>query len=231
MSDPIVEVRGLSYSYEIGPHAKGVLTDVNLTLATGELVVITGPSGSGKTTLLTLIGALRSVQTGSVTVGGRDLHGLDARGQEEVRKGIGFIFQTHNLFDSLTAEQTLHLAMELGSQPPAARGAQITGMLAELGLTERARAKPAQLSVGQRQRVAVARALFNQPRLVLADEPTASLDAETGRQVVDLLQRRARAAGGAVLIVTHDPRVIEAADRVVRLLDGKIMANNRRLAP
>lgn len=223
MSTPIVEVRGVGHTYEASPVAKPVLAGVNLAVGPGELVAITGPSGSGKTTLLTLIGALRSLQTGGIRVCGRELAGLGARAQQEVRVGIGFIFQTHNLFEALTAEETLRLTMELGTIPAGERAARAVAMLAELGLTERAHARPAEMSVGQRQRVAVARALINRPRLVLADEPTAALDAETGQQVVALLRRRAREEGGAVLIVTHDPRVLEVADRVVRLMDGRVM--------
>lgn len=222
-----VELQGVSHTYERGPDAKRVLSDVSLSFPAGELAAITGPSGSGKTTLLTLIGGLRTVQAGSVRIFDRELRGLGARALQDVRTGIGFIFQTHNLFESLTAAQTLRLALELDPRRGADGASRVTGMLAELGLTERAGAKPAQLSVGQRQRVAVARALINEPRLVLADEPTASLDAETGRHVVELLRRRARAQGGAVLIVTHDPRVLEVADRVVRLLDGRVVADER----
>ncbi|MEO1086303.1 MAG: ATP-binding cassette domain-containing protein, partial [Acidobacteriota bacterium] len=161
-----------------------VLFDVDLNIDPGELVILTGPSGSGKTTLLTLIGALRSVQRGSLTTLGRELRGLDRRDLVAVRRDLGFIFQAHNLFDSLTARQNVRLALELDDEDPRAIDRRVEEILDQVGLADRMEHKPEALSGGQRQRVAVARALARRPALVLADEPTAALDRTSGAQVM-----------------------------------------------
>jgi putative ABC transport system ATP-binding protein len=186
---------------------------------------MSGPSGSGKTTLLTLIGALRSVQQGSVQVMGRQLGGLNKQELVEVRRQIGFIFQAHNLFESLTAFQNVQLAVNLHIASRHERRQRVTDTLTRLGLGHRLHYKPQALSGGQRQRVAIARALVNRPKLILADEPTAALDKDSGREVVTLLQHLAREEGCTVLLVTHDNRILDIADRIVNLVDGRLVVD------
>jgi len=220
---PSVEVERVSHSFGTGETAKQVLFDNTLQIFPGEITIITGPSGSGKTTLLTLVGALRTVQEGRIRVVGHELSGLSLRQLEAVRADIGFIFQAHNLFDSLSALDTVLLASQLGK--PRRSAEECTGLLVELGLGERLHHKPDKLSGGQRQRVAIARALINHPRVVLADEPTAALDRESGRIVVDILKKRAAEEGTSVIIVTHDNRILNDADRIVNMVDGQIVSN------
>jgi putative ABC transport system ATP-binding protein len=213
----------LGYAFDIDTAPKGVLFDIDFALARGEFVILTGPSGAGKTTLMTLVGALRALQSGSCKVFGTELAGLSAAGQRDIRRQIGFIFQDHNLFEALTAFETLSLTMELtGIHPePEMARTRATALLAQLGMEMHLDALPRQLSIGQKQRIAIARALINNPNLILADEPTAALDTANAALVVDLLQQRA-AAGAAILMVTHDNRVFGAADRIVNMLDGRI---------
>jgi putative ABC transport system ATP-binding protein len=209
----------------MGGLKRQVLDGVDLTIGAGEVVVLTGPSGSGKTTLLTLIGALRSLQGGTLRVLGHELAGAGPAARAAVRRGIGYVFQAHNLLDALSARENVLLALELHPELDAGeRGRRADGMLAAVGLGEHAGARPAQLSGGQRQRVALARALAPGPRLVLADEPTASLDGATGRAVAELLERLSREQGTSVLLVTHDHRVLDVADRVVHLDDGRLVS-------
>src|SRR5438034_9796181 len=214
--EPAVRVAGLNHHYGQGDTRSQVLFDNHLEIAPGEIVILTGPSGSGKTTLLTLVSGLRTVQTGSVQVLGRELRGLRPAELIQSRRGIGFIFQAHNLFDSLTACQNVKMALELpGARRAGLRerpgNARATELLTALGLGHRIYYKPAQLSGGQRQRVAIARALANRPKLVMADEPTAALDEKSGRDVVNLLQQLAREEGTTSLIVTHDNRILDVA--------------------
>lgn len=222
-----VSVRELNHFYGQGELRKQVLFDNRLDLLRGEIVVMTGPSGSGKTTLLTLIGALRTVQDGQLRVLDQDLHRLSAADLVRFRQRVGFIFQTHNLFDSLTARQNVRMALELGTPDAQQANTRVDALLTELGLGHRLGYKPGQLSVGQRQRVAIARALANFPGLVLADEPTAALDKQSGRDVMNLLQRTALEQQTTVLIVTHDSRVLDAADRIVNMVDGQIISDVR----
>jgi putative ABC transport system ATP-binding protein len=219
---PIARTRHLSHWFGHGEAQKQVLFDLDLKLLPGEIILMSGPSGSGKTTLLTLIGALRSVQQGGVEVLGRELSGLSQRELVEVRRRIGFIFQGHNLFESLTAYQNVQLATNLYPYSRAERHQRITDILTRLGLEHRLHYKPQALSGGQRQRVAIARALVNRPKLILADEPTAALDKDSGREVVTLLQQLARDEGCTVLLVTHDNRIRDIADRIVNLVDGRL---------
>ena len=225
--DPIV-VDGVHHSFGTGESTKQVLTDNCLTVRRGEIVIMTGPSGSGKTTLLTLIGTLRRVQAGRLDVLGTPLGpGFNPAHIGPLRQRLGFIFQAHNLFGSLTALQNVRMALEL--QPDGQTRRQMNhrcaALLQAVGLGERIDYKPAGLSGGQRQRVAVARGLVHQPDIVLADEPTAALDAASGRQVVELFKREAETRGAAIIIVTHDQRVIDFADRIVRMEDGLIAAD------
>lgn len=222
-----VSLTGLSHFYGQGELRKQVLFDNRLDLLRGEIVVMTGPSGSGKTTLLTLIGALRTVQAGELRVLDRDLHRLTSAELVKFRQHVGFIFQTHNLFDSLSARQNVRMALELGSPDASRANERVDALLNELGLGHRLNYKPGQLSVGQRQRVAIARGLANHPGLVLADEPTAALDKQSGRDVMNLLQRTALEQQTTVLIVTHDNRVLDAADRIVNMVDGQIISDVR----
>ena len=187
---------------------------------------MTGPSGAGKTTLLTLIGALRSVHEGRIEVLGRDLSQLGGSELVEVRRDIGFIFQMHNLFDALSAYENVKMAAQLGDCRTRPRcGSAAAGILERLGLGHRIDHKPRFLSGGERQRVAIGRALVNQPRLILADEPTAALDKDSTMNVINLLKQTTVEHGAAVMMVTHDHRIIDSADRLVHMVDGRIMSD------
>jgi putative ABC transport system ATP-binding protein len=220
-----VRVERVNHVFGEGDSRNQVLFDNSISIRPGELVILTGPSGSGKTTLLTLIGALRSVQDGEISLYGKDLGGLPAAGLVEVRRGIGFIFQMHNLFESLTAYENVKMGMQVAGIAPGEMRSRGEDILKRLGLSNRIDYKPGALSGGQRQRVAIARALVHRPALVLADEPTAALDKDSGRDVVDLLKELARQHGSAILMVTHDNRVIESADRIINMVDGRIVSD------
>lgn len=221
---PTVTAQHLSYTFDVDTSPKRVLFDIEFSVDPGEFVVLTGPSGAGKTTLLTLIGALRAPRTGSLKVFDTELVGLSPRGQREIRRRTGFIFQDHNLFDALTAAQTLSLAMQVagGHVEKATARMRAAELLQTLGMAEYLDARPGTLSVGQSQRIAIARALINNPPLILADEPTAALDAENARLVIDLLKQRADAKGASILVVTHDSRTFHAATRIVEMVDGRM---------
>ena len=220
-----VRVEGLNHYYGLGDARKQVLFDNTLNISPGEIVIMTGPSGSGKTTLLTLTGTLRSVQEGSLKIMGTELLGLPTREIVELRKEIGFIFQAHNLFESLTAYQNVRMACELVNRKEKEFGPKIEQVLTRLGLGERIHYKPKSLSGGQKQRVAIARGVINKPKLILADEPTAALDAESGREVVNIFKELAAETGCTILIVTHDNRILDVADRIVNMVDGHISSN------
>ncbi|MEM8544348.1 MAG: ATP-binding cassette domain-containing protein [Cyanobacteria bacterium P01_H01_bin.119] len=216
-----VKIRGLNHYFGRGDLRKRVLTNIDLDLPKGQIVIMTGPSGSGKTTLLTLIGALRSAQEGSLTVLGQEIVGLGNHQLVDVRRNIGFIFQAHNLFESLTAAQNVEMAVELIGQFEDKRS-QAIDILSQIGMGDRVSYKPDALSGGQKQRVAIARALVNQPQLILADEPTAALDKKSGRDVVTIMQALAREQNRTILMVTHDNRILDVADRIVNLVDGHL---------
>ncbi len=221
-----IQISGLTYAYGSGDLRRPVLRDVELGVDPGEIVLLTGPSGSGKTTLLTLIGALRAMQEGSCRVLGQELAGAGEAQRVQLRRRIGFIFQNHNLLGFLTARQNVAMSLELDAATSEAERLERAGaMLSAVGLSDRADARPAQLSGGQRQRVAVARALAGQPGLILADEPTAALDRVSGQEVVRLLRDLARRRGVPILMVTHDPRILDIADRIVEMEDGRISAH------
>jgi putative ABC transport system ATP-binding protein len=222
---PVVRIEHLNHFYGEGAARNQVLFDNRIEVPPGQLIVMTGPSGAGKTTLLTLIGALRSVQAGEIDVLGRNLARLSPKGLVEVRRDIGFIFQMHNLFDALSAYENVKMAMQLGHDSPQTMRQRGVEMLDRLGLGHRIDHKPRELSGGERQRVAIARALINRPRLVLADEPTAALDRESTRKVVDLLKATTTKQNAAVLMVTHDYRVVDCADRLVHMVDGHIASD------
>jgi putative ABC transport system ATP-binding protein len=197
---------------------------VNLTLKRGSFTVLMGPSGSGKTTVLTLIGCLRAVQDGSVRLLERELNGAAEAELVMLRRRLGFIFQAHNLHESLTAAQNVMMGLQVqGSVPDATARKAAEHMLGLVGLSDRTTYLPANLSGGQKQRVAVARALVASPSLVLADEPTAALDKDSAAEVVNLLQRMGKARGTTTLLVTHDPRILDHADRILTLEDGRIV--------
>jgi putative ABC transport system ATP-binding protein len=224
MSAMPVELRDITFAYGSGELRRTVLREVDLSIAPGEIVLLTGPSGSGKTTLLTLIGALRSMQLGSARVLGQELSGASEDARVGLRRRIGFIFQNHNLLGFLTARQNVAMAMELdGSLTEAQRMKRAGEMLEAVGLGGHAEKPPSQLSGGQRQRVAVARALAGDPGLILADEPTAALDKVSGQEVVHLLRDLAKGRGVPILLVTHDPRILDIADRIVAMEDGRIV--------
>ncbi|MBA3909638.1 MAG: ABC transporter [Rhodobacter sp.] len=219
-----MQARALNHWFGQGEARKQALYDINLRIARGSLTVLMGPSGSGKTTLLTLLGCLREVQDGSVTLLGHELRGAAAAQNVALRRRLGFIFQAHNLHESLTATQNVVMGLQvLGRVDKDRAQAAAAHALGLLGLSDRLDYLPANLSGGQKQRVAVARALVGNPDVVLADEPTAALDKESGANVVDLLKRLGRARGTTTLMVTHDNRIVERADRVLTLEDGRIV--------
>src|SRR5499433_1327576 len=186
MAEPLIRVRKVNYYYGTGALRKQILFDISVDIMPGEIVIVTGPSGSGKTTLLTLIGALRSVQEGSLRVLGEELLGSATSTLERVRRQIGFVFQSHNLMDALTALENVELGLRVQDRRTWRElRREAAEMLEAVGLGAHLYKRPDQLSGGQRQRVAIARALASQPRLVLADEPTASLDRESGREVIE----------------------------------------------
>jgi putative ABC transport system ATP-binding protein len=220
-----IKVEHLNHHYGHGSLRKQILFDVSTEIRAGEIVIVTGPSGSGKTTLLTLIGALRSAQDGSLRVLGEEIRGARTAALNRVRKSIGYIFQAHNLLEALTASQNVQMALLLGrglSRREVRRRAD--EMLGAVGLSDRVRHYPAELSGGQKQRVAIARALAARPQIILADEPTASLDRQSGRDVVDIMQNLAKKQGVTVLLVTHDNRVLDVADRIIHLEDGRLQS-------
>lgn len=227
--EPSVEMRGLNHWFGTGDARKQALFDVHMTLPRGSFTVLMGPSGSGKTTVLTLVGCLRAVQEGSVRLLGHELNGAGADELTALRQRLGFIFQAHNLHESLTALQNVIMGVQVRPGVPddvAARAAART--LGLLGLSDRLDYLPANLSGGQKQRVAVARALVGNPALVLADEPTAALDKDSAADVVDLLKRLGARRGTTTLLVTHDNRILDRADAILTLEDGRIVATDRR---
>lgn len=220
-----VDIQRLYHYYGVGEARVPVLHDNELKIRRGEICIMTGPSGSGKTTLLTLIGTLRAVQEGSLRILGTELNGLSSSRVNELRKQIGFIFQAHNLFDALTAFRNVKMATDLIEMPHVEAKQRIEKTLTTLGLGERLHYRPQSLSGGQKQRVAIARGLIHEPPLILADEPTAALDAESGRIVIELFKDLASRLKTTILIVTHDSRILDAADRIVRLVDGRIVSD------
>ena len=219
-----VSIDHLCHGFGTGTMRREVLQNISLEVMPGEVVLLTGPSGCGKTTLLTLIGALRTVQSGMVSVLGQRLDGAGRRRRQQVRRRIGMIFQGHNLLRCLTAEQNVQMGADLlPGLSYRARRDEARRWLRAVGLEDHLSKMPQDLSGGQKQRVAIARALAAHPRLLLADEPTAALDSRTGREVVELLQNLAREQSCAVLMVTHDPRILDVADRVLQMEDGCLL--------
>jgi putative ABC transport system ATP-binding protein len=218
--EPTIAIQNLDFYFGQGKLRKQILFDVNLQITPGEIVIMTGPSGSGKTTLLTLIGCLRSIQSGSLKI---QLRGASTLDMVDLRCNIGYIFQAHNLLHSLTAKQNVQMSLELHSHISSQEVQdKAEAILTEVGLGEHVHYYPDSLSGGQKQRVAIARALAIHPKLILADEPTAALDKQSGRDVVELMQRLAKEQGSTILLVTHDNRILDIADRIVHMEDGKL---------
>ncbi len=219
----VVTINHLNHAFGKGELRKPVLFDVDLDIYAGEIVIMTGPSGSGKTTLLTLIGGLRSVQSGSVKILGEELYSANKNQLVKIRSQIGFIFQSHNLLSCLTAEQNVRMSLRLHQDISfEQRNRMTTEILEAVGLGDRMNFYPDNLSGGQQQRVAIARALVSQPQLVLADEPTAALDSKSGRNVVEIMQQLAKERGCTILLVTHDNRILDIADRIIHMEDGRL---------
>jgi putative ABC transport system ATP-binding protein len=221
---PLVTLRGVTKAYREGGAERVVLRGVDATIRRGELCVLMGRSGSGKSTLLNLIGGIDVPTAGEITVDGISL----GRAGETTRtlfrrRHVGFVFQFFNLIPTLTVEENLRLPLELNGQPDDRAAARARALLAEIGLAGHGAAFPEHLSGGEQQRVAVARALVHEPTLVLADEPTGNLDLDTGRQVIDLLDRLTRRAGRTMVMATHSPEVVGLADRLFRLQDGRLV--------
>ena len=223
LQNPVISIQNLNHYFGKRSLRKQILFEINLTVQPGEIVILTGPSGSGKTTLLSLIAGLRSIQQGSVRVLGRELCRATEKQLLQLRRQLGYIFQAHNLVPFLTACQNVQISLELrqniSKQEVRSRSEVI---LEAVGLKHRMDYYPEQLSEGQKQRVAIARALVTQPRIVLADEPTASLDRNSGRAVVEILQQLAKHQGCSILLVTHDHRILDLADRLVHMEDGRL---------
>ncbi|MBD2437537.1 DevA family ABC transporter ATP-binding protein [Nostoc sp. FACHB-110] len=226
--EPVIAIKNLNHYYGKGSLKRQILFDINLEINPGEIVIMTGPSGSGKTTLLSLIGGLRSVQEGSLKFLGVELFGSSQSQLVQIRRNIGYIFQAHNLLGFLTARQNVQMAVELNdSTPQSVAIAQAETMLTAVGLKNRINYYPDNLSGGQKQRIAIARALVNNPPLVLADEPTAALDKQSGRDVVEIMQRLAKEQGTSILLVTHDNRILDIADRIVEMEDGLLARDSQ----
>lgn len=221
LAEPVIFAQNLNHYFGNGELRKQALFDINLKIYPGEIVIMTGPSGSGKTTLLTLMGGLRSAQEGTLKVLGEDICGASKQQLTQIRRQIGYIFQAHNLMTFLTAKQNVRMSLELHNKMLNTDIDMVANtMLESVGLADRANYYPENLSGGQKQRVAIARALVSKPKIILADEPTAALDKKSGRDVVELMQKLAKEQSCTILLVTHDNRILDIADRIVYMEDG-----------
>ena len=218
-------VRNVRHSYKEGDGVKEVLHGINLDFYPGEIVIIMGPSGSGKSTLLKLIGAQLTIQEGDITIDGENLQGATPKKLMCLRRNLGFIFQSHHLLDSISVLQNVQLPLAF-AEDATAESSRIEALevLKTVGIADQSAKRPSQLSGGQRQRVAIARALIRKPGIVLADEPTASLDQKSGREIVEIIKKMAKELGVTVVLVTHDNRILDIADRIVSLVDGKLVS-------
>jgi putative ABC transport system ATP-binding protein len=222
--EPSVVLRGVSKSYTRGNTTSRVVDGVDLEVNRGECVFLMGPSGSGKTTLLSIIGCVLSADEGEVRILGKEVSRIHADEAVELRlNGIGFVFQRFHLIRGLSALENVAVPLTLANWRPAAAARRAQELLAIVGLADKTRVQPHRLSVGQCQRVALARALASDPELILADEPTASLDAATGHQALELLRRLTVDAGKSVVVVTHDQRILQFADRTLAMENGKVV--------
>ena len=224
---PLVEIRNLNHWFGDGDQRKQVLRSINLSVQPGEITILLGPSGSGKTTLLTMVGGLRSAQDGSLRIFNEELRKTSTTNLTKLRRKVGFIFQAHNLMPYLNAQQNVRLGLEVVpdwlDKGQMVMNERCNEVLRQVGLGERINYFPAKLSGGQKQRVAIARALAASPQLLLADEPTAALDKDSGRDVVDLFRNLAREHGTAIVMVTHDNKILDIADRIVKLEQGSLV--------
>lgn len=219
---PVLQVRGLTKVFESGPATVRAVDGVDLTVASGEVLLIVGPSGAGKTTLLTMLGGILKPTSGSVRINGYDITSMKESELAEVRRHlVGFVFQTFNLLESLSAVENVEVALNFAGVNGKEARERAARLLVDLGMKDRLHFKPCDLSGGEKQRVSIARALANDPRIILADEPTANLDSQHGHDVVVLLRDSAKKQGRTVVIVSHDHRIRKVADRVVWLEDGR----------
>lgn len=224
----VTKITNATRVFKIGEMETKALRGINLSIGNGEFTALVGPSGSGKTTLLQLIGLLDQPTTGNVSINGQDATSLNRNQRADLRKNaIGFVFQFFALIPTLTAYENVEMPLLLNGTKTAGRKARVNEMLEAVALSDRAHHRPDQLSGGQQQRVAVARALATHPKLILADEPTANLDTENGRQVMDIMQKLNKETGVTFVFATHDPRVISYATRVITLEDGLIVKDAR----
>ncbi len=222
----IISIDNLNHYFGAGALRKQVLFDINLKIKAGEIVIMTGPSGSGKTTLLTLMGGLRSAQAGSLKILKQEIYNASKRQLTQLRRQIGYIFQAHNLMTFLTAKENVRMSLELHNEiSDRDLDDKAIAILEKVGLENRVDYYPESLSGGQKQRVAIARALVSNPKIVLADEPTAALDKKSGRDVVELMQQLAKEQNCTILLVTHDNRILDIADRLIYLEDGRLIQN------
>lgn len=220
---PVVALRGVRKTYRLGAHVIPALQGVDLEVQRGELLALTGPSGSGKSTILNLCGLIDTPDAGDVELAGMHVRGLDESARTLLRRdALGFVFQSFNLIPVMTVAENVDYPLFLTGVPVPERRERVARQLEAVGLQDHARHRPDALSGGQRQRVAIARALIKRPQLVIADEPTASLDSRTADQVLDLMRERCQVEGAAFVIATHDSRLTRRCDRVVALLDGRI---------
>ncbi len=220
---PVVELRGVHKTYRLGEHVIRALQGVDLSVQRGELLALTGPSGSGKSTILNLAGLIDTPDSGDIVLNGQTVNALNEEARTLLRRdSLGFVFQSFNLVPVMTVAENVDYPLFIAGVAPAERKERVAAQLAAVGLQEHGHHRPDALSGGQRQRVAIARALVKRPRLVIADEPTASLDSHTADQVLDLMRERGHAEGAAFVIATHDSRLTSRCDRVVALLDGRL---------
>jgi putative ABC transport system ATP-binding protein len=231
MSVPAIEAREVVKFLGVGAGRVQALKSVSLSLTGGELVLLMGPSGSGKTTLLSVLGCILSPSHGSVRICGHSTAGLGSEQLAQLRRDhIGFVFQSYHLFPTLTAIDNVWLALDVRGERSHCAIAKATNALATVNLSHKINAFPLELSSGEQQRVAIARAIVASPAVILADEPTAALDSENGQSIMSVLAQIAKNSGRAVLVVTHDPRTLAFANRIVHIEDGRIVSEERGAA-
>ena len=229
--EPIISLKHVNHWFGSGDERKHALKDISLDIYPGQIIICTGPSGSGKTTLLTMLGGLRSCQDGSLRILGQELLGASKEQLAQLRLNVGFIFQAHNLMMFLNARRNVRLSLELHDKYYEQDMDKIaTSMLEKVGLGERVDYFPANLSGGQRQRVAIARALVSKPKILLGDEPTAALDKESGRTVVNLMKEMAEKEQTTIIMVTHDNKILDVADRIILVEEGELASSEKEAA-
>jgi putative ABC transport system ATP-binding protein len=229
--EPIISLQHVNHYFGSGDSRKHALKDITLDIYPGQIIICTGPSGSGKTTLLTMLGGLRSCQDGSLKILGEELNGATKEQLAKLRLNVGFIFQAHNLMMFLNAKKNVRLSLELHDKyyNQDMDGLAVE-MLDKVGLGDRVNYYPANLSGGQRQRVAIARALVSQPKILLGDEPTAALDKESGRNVVNLMKELATTQKTTIIMVTHDNKILDVADRIIIVEEGRLATKEQEEA-